>query len=80
MKAILHAKEEGVDAAGEGWDRPFVTYEVIAFRTGWRGAWDAIKAAWRKDTRMQLPTDFSASLYIKDGKYIWMAQVETNRL
>jgi hypothetical protein len=76
MRAILHSKEEGVEDAGNGWDRPYVVYEILAYRTGWIGAWDAIKAAWRKDRRLQLPTDLSTSLYVKEAKYVWGCQVE----
>lgn len=83
MKAILNPKDSGVEDASNGWSRPWVVYEVVAFRTGWVGAWDAIKAAWRKDTRLQLPTDLTTSIYIKnksgDPQYVWGCRVETNQ-
>jgi len=78
---ILKAVDEDTEDVGNGWSRPYAVFAVVAFRSGWKGAWDAIKAAWRKDIRLQLPTNLSVSLYIKDASddpiYVFGAQVET---
>jgi len=84
MKAILNAKDENIEDVGNGWIRPHAVFVVVAFRTGWGGAWDAIKAAWRKDTRMQLPTNLTVSAYFKADDATteflqWGAQVETGQ-
>ena len=47
------------------WQYASVTHRVFAYRTGWRGAWDAIKAALRGDDRVQLPLDLTFGIYHK---------------
>lgn len=77
MKIIQNVCED----VGNGWERPLITITCVAFRTGWKGAWDAIKAAWRKDTRPQLETTITTTLYAKrkddETNFIWGAQVES---
>jgi len=82
---ILIPKQWGESSEGKDWDRCCATFEIAAFRTGWKGAWDAIKAAWKKDFRIQVLQDITISLYIKEelnefgrveSEYVWGGQIE----
>ncbi len=63
----------GVGEAKNGWKRPYMTFRMPAFRSGWVGAWDAIKAAWTKDNRIQVTEDIEFSVYVKEDS---LAQIE----
>jgi hypothetical protein len=83
MKAELEAKNVNAEDVGNDWERQSAMFTVVAFRTGWPGAWDAIKAAWRKDTRLQMPLDLTVSAYYRiqeDAAFLQFgAQVETSK-
>ena len=73
--------EEG--SSEDDWERQIFFYKVIAFRTGWFGAWDAIIAAIKRNNRPQSSFGYNISLYIKnkDGKiyYSWAALIEVDK-
>ena len=80
MKAYPNPSFVSNDICANEWQRPVVTYEIIVFRTGWKGAWDAFKAAWRGDQRFQVPTNITISAYFKsedDIQYTWGMMIET---
>jgi len=71
-----------VEPVGEDWSRPFVVSTIDSFRSGWKGAWDAFKSAWRKDGRLQVPMDVTFSVYVKhpaEEVTVFAAQLETDK-
>jgi hypothetical protein len=44
------------------WRRVEITQTIQAHRKGWRGAWDAIVAAVRKQNRLTVPVDITFSV------------------
>ena len=68
------------DDFGNGWQRPYASWRILAYRDGWKGAWDAIKAAWKKDQRLQVERDLTFSFYAKpidkESYYQWGAMME----
>jgi hypothetical protein len=47
------------------WRYTQVTHSIPAFRAGWRGAWDAIRAALTGSQRPQFPINVSFGVYVK---------------
>lgn len=70
-----------VEEHGKEWSRCWDTCTVQAYRTGWRGAWDAFKAALFRRDRLQVAQDVTLSLYVKipaDSIDVYAQQLEHN--
>lgn len=65
-----------------GWKYNVMTQTIMANRNGWKGAWDAVKAAATGKTQLTVPTPVTLSFWIKtdnpDTKIEYnIAQVQT---
>lgn len=49
------------------WQRVCSVATVPAFRSGWRGAYDALKAAVRGYPRLQVPIELTVSAWVKSS-------------
>lgn len=61
---------------GPPWQQMKVTHDIEAYRTGWRGAWDALKAAITGDPRLTVPAKLTFSVWLKAGDALTFPQVE----
>jgi|AACY02.3.fsa_nt_gi hypothetical protein len=53
------------DSTEARWHEASVMTEIKRCRSGWRGAWDAIKAAWSGDNRLTVSETVRLSVFIK---------------
>lgn len=51
--------------AETGWKTLVAHTTIGTYRSGWAGAWDAIKAAWRKEPVLVAPNDVTISVTYK---------------
>lgn len=58
--AVAQVKDVGND-----WKRFVVAFKIEACRTGWRGAWDALRSAVTGDNRLTVLQDVTLSAYVK---------------
>lgn len=47
------------------WKHNVITQTIMANRRGWKGAWDAVKAATTGNDRLTVPTPITVSFWIK---------------
>ncbi len=61
---------------GNGWTYRSITGNFPMHRKGWRGAWDAFKAAILRKKRRTVPTELTFSVYTKgDAILVWGGQL-----
>lgn len=57
------------------WQRKILSFEIAANRTGWRGAWDAVKAAVTGNKRLTVSDAITVSWY-QSGQAMHSVQVK----
>jgi hypothetical protein len=53
-----------------------ITNEIQAYRTGWRGVWDAVKAALTRHPRLTVSTPVTFSCFADKEVRLQIVQVE----
>lgn len=48
-----------------GWKHNVMTQTIMANRSGWKGVWDAVKAAVTGNDRFTVPTPITVSFWVK---------------
>jgi len=60
--------QEVRDLESDPWKETTVVQTIMAYRSGWKGAWDAFVAAFSGDDRPQFPFEVTCSIWYKGAE------------
>lgn len=74
--------ENSIQSLDNGWRKATQIQIVPAYRDGWLGVWDSLKAAILHEPRSRVAMEVKFGIYIKapGDIYIWGAQVEEGKI